>query len=151
MEAKKLTDNCHMITDLYNNKLGLTFAVEDKVLFTHDLEVYSSIEEIAQKFNETVLYTELTSTEISKLDIDGYPIRHEVCFDVKHEDDRISYKSRENSNIEFYAGWWIVSTESQIRLVLSPKSSTITDTSMGPYKNKFDCQTEMNRLKHELS
>lgn len=154
MEAKKLTENCYLISDQYNNRLGLTFKVGDKVLFTYDLEVYDSIEEIARKQNEKVIYTEIASEEKSNKDIEGYPIRHDEFYEVSEQDFNgdtiITYKSREGSTVEFCAGWWVISTDSQLRVTLSPKLSTLSNNCYGPFKNKFDCQAELNRIKNAI-
>lgn len=148
MEAKKLTETCYMITDAYNNKLGLAMIREMGTLFTYDLEFYSSLEHIAEKYNEKLVYTELASSDEVVKEIDGYPIKHDsFCEEEWMDVDKYyAYKTREGSSVVFCAGWWVIATDSIYRASLSPKLSTISDTSIGPFKSRFDCQAEVTRL-----
>jgi hypothetical protein len=150
MEVKKLTDVCYLISDTYGNKLGLGMVRDDVILFTHDLTFYKSFEEIADKFDEKLIYTELTTTDSAKKEIHEYPIKHDVCFEEEHEthDDftTYTYKTREGSNVKFCAGWWVIHTDATYRMVISPKLTTLNPNCHGPFKNKFDCQAEVARL-----
>lgn len=153
MEAKKLTDNCYLVSDSYGNRLGLAMLRGDKVLFTYDVELYDSIEDIANKFNEKLLYTELSSLDTAVKEIDGYPIKHHTIFDLKSETindtETQTYKVREESVVRFCIGWWIISSDSVYRATLSPKTGTVNERCIGPFKNRFDCQAEVTRMNKE--
>ena len=151
MEAKKLTETCYMVTDSYGNELGLAMIRDMGVLFTHDLDFYGSIEALAEKYNEKLFYTELPSSEDVVKEIGGYPIKHDVYCEEEWQDTHYVYKTREGSNVLFCAGWWVISTDSIHRAALSPKLSTVSDTSVGPFKSRFDCQAEVTRLNKEKS
>lgn len=150
MEIKKLIDTCYLVIDGHGNKLGLGLVRNDKIVFTHDLEVYNSFEDIGAKYEERIIYTEIATNEDSTKIIQEFPIKHEMFVDEKFETinnfETYTYKVREESNIRFCAGWWIVSTDSVNRLVISPKTSTLNNFCVGPFKNKFDCQAELTRL-----
>lgn len=147
MEAKKLTNNSYLIADSYGNKLGLAMIVGEKFLFTHDLNLYQSVEDIAVMLNENVVYTELPSNEESKKEIFGYPIKHDQYFNESQTDNFVIYTTRQDSDVYYIAGWWVIGTESVFRATLSPKLKTVNEQSVvGPFKNKFDCQAEVTRL-----
>lgn len=149
MEAKKLTENSYMMTDSYGNKLGLALIRGDTILFTHNMEFYPTLETLAKHFKEKLVYTELASNEESVKDIEGFPTRHDQFFETTNatfkEDQIITYKTREGSNVVYVAGWWAIGTNSTFRTTISPKLSTLTDQSFGPYKSRFDCQNEVTR------
>lgn len=150
MEAKKLTENCFIMTDTYNNRLGLAFVRQDTVLFTYDLEFYNDLGAIADKFNEKLIMTELPSDEESQKELSGFPIKHDVAVDEEtimiDDEPVIIYKTRLDSKVIFCAGWWTVTTGDITRAVLSPKITTLTSESTGPYKTRFDCQAEVAHI-----
>jgi len=146
MEAKKLTTNSHLITDSYGNKLGLTFSMNGSVLFTYDLNKYPSIEDIAKSMDEKLVYTELHTTDKSVKELFGYPIKHDQYFNESQSDNLVIYTTRQESDVYYIAGWWVVGTDSIYRATLSPKLKTVTEDSIGPFKDKFDCQAEVTRL-----
>jgi hypothetical protein len=150
LEAKKLTESCYLISDSYGNKLGLGMIRTGGVLFTYDLEFYENIESIANKFNENLMYTEVHSNESSEKYIEDYPIKHDVFVDSQMETvlefETYTYKIREESNVKFCAGWWVIHTDAVNRAALSPKLTTLTEQCHGPFKSRFDCQAEVTRL-----
>lgn len=152
MEAKKLTNNSHLVSDSYGNKLGLTFQIGKTILFTYDLNKYETMDDIAKHLNEKLVYTELPSNEESSKEIFGYPIKHDQYFNETQSDNLVIYTTRPESEVYYIAGWWVIGTESIYRATLSPKLKTITSECVGPFTNKFDCQAEVTRLnKKKLS
>jgi hypothetical protein len=152
MEAKKLTNNSHLISDSYGNKLGLTFNMGKTILFTYDLNRYETMDDIAKHLNEKLVYTELPSNEESAKELFGYPIKHDQYFNESQTDNLVIYTTRQESDVYYIAGWWVIGTESIHRATLSPKLKTVTEESVGPFTNKFDCQAEVTRLnKKKLS
>lgn len=161
MEAKKLTNNSYMIIDKFNNRLGLAFINDSNVYYSYNDQEYNSIEDIAKSIDETVTYTEIATFEKDKSIIEDYPVRHDIVYDPSHTQVQLSlnnnvwawtYKTREESTIYFCAGWWVILIESSgvYRVSLSPKIKTITDnTSIGPFKDKFTAQAELNRVNNE--
>lgn len=146
MEAKRLTENCHMLIDSHKNRLALVWNIGGSFVKSGSDNIYSSIEEISKEYGENITYTELTDFVEVVTEIDGFPVKHDATFNVTTKNENIIYTSRQGSDVYFCAGWWIIATDSVLRVTLSPKVSTISDTSVGPFKDKFDCQAELNRL-----
>lgn len=153
MEAKKLTDNSYLMQDSHGNRLGLVFIRDDTMLFTHDLEFYPSLDTIAKKFNEKLYITELPADTAQEKEINGYPIKHDMFYSEQHTEHNdkkiVTYKSREKSKVDYVAGWWVITTDSITRATLSPKLSTLSETSIGPYKTRFECQAEVTKINKE--
>lgn len=149
MEAKKLTENSYLMTDSYGNKLGLALIRGETILFTHNMEFYPTLETLAKHFKEKLVYTELASNEDAIKDIEGYPIRHDISLNVEKstfgDEEIITYRTREGSNVVYVAGWWAIGTNSTFRTNISPKLTTLSDQSFGPFKSRFDCQNEVTR------
>lgn len=146
MEAKKLTENSYMLMDKNGTKIGLTFKRGDYIISTHDLsQTFKSIEDIAFMLKENVIYTEIPSNEKEEMRIEGYPIKHKSYYDYKNE-KYITYRLTGNSKIEFVAGWWILHHNTGYYMSLSPKLSTLNEDSVGPFKDGFECKTELARL-----
>lgn len=157
MEAKKLTNNSYMIIDKFNNRLGLAFINDSNVYYSYNDQEYNSIEDIAKSIDETVTYTEIATFEKDKSIIEDYPVRHDIVYDETHTQMKINnttidvwvYKTREESTIYFCAGWWVIPSSGIYRVSLSPKQKTITDKCIGPFKDKFTAQAELNRVNNE--
>lgn len=160
MEAKKLTNNSYMIFDKFNNRLGLAFINDSSVYYSYNNQEYKSIEDIAKSIDETVTYTEIATFEKDKSVIEDYPVKHDIVYDPSHVSISLNnqdimvwtYKTREESTIYFCAGWWVILIENSgvYRVSLSPKQKTITEnTSIGPFKDKFTAQAELNRVNNE--
>lgn len=154
MEAKKLTEQSYLIIDSYGNRLGLAFKEDDSWRFTHDNQLYPMIETIAKKLKEKCVFTELPIEQSVSSEVNEYPIKHDAYFNVTETEVNskmvFTYTTREASTVFFCAGWWVIKTDSVLRVSLSPKLSTINETSVGPFKDKFECQAELNRLNYEL-
>lgn len=139
--------------DSHGNRLGLAMIRNDVVLFTYDLEFYNQLDKIAEKFGEKLYITELPPETTQEKEIEGYPIKHDVFLDVTNskfkDQDIIVYKARSKSNVVYAAGWWVITTDSITRATLSPKLSTLQETSIGPYKTRFECQTEVTKVNKE--
>lgn len=154
MEAKKLTEKSYLIIDSYGNRLGLVFKENDAWRFTHDNQLYPMIETIAKKLKEKCVFTELPVEQAVISNINGYPIKHDAYYNVTdtvvNTKPTITYTTRESSSVQFCAGWWVIKTDSVLRISLSPKHSTINEASVGPFKDKFECQAELNRMNYEL-
>ena len=153
MEAKKLTNSSYLIQDAHGTRLGLALIRNETILFTHDLEFYSQLDDIASRFNEKLYTTELPSDTTQEKEIDGYPIKHDTIYneDVQTFKDKsiITYKQRDKSKVVYAAGWWVITTDSITRATLSPKLQTLSDTSIGPYRTRFECQTEVTKVNKE--
>jgi len=153
MEAKKLTNNSYLITDKFRNRLGLVFEYNDKFFYTYNEEEYNSIEDIAKSIGENLVYTEIASFEDVKSGVDEFPIKHGESFDMSkttlHNNEVWIYRARESSTIWFCAGWWVIPSDSVYRVSLSPKQKTITDDCVGPFKDKFSAQAELNRINND--
>jgi hypothetical protein len=153
MEAKKLTNNSYIIIDKYKNKLGLVFEKDSKFFYTYNNEWYDSIDDIGKSIGEQVAYTEIASFEDVKKGIEDYPIKHDDCIDPKqvliNTKEVWVYRARENSSLIFCAGWWVIPSDSVYRVSLSPKQKTISEDCLGPFKDKFTAQVELNRVNHE--
>lgn len=156
MEAKKLTNNSYMIIDKFKNRLGLVFEKPSgKFFYTYNNQDYSNIEDIAKSIGEELVYTEIAIFEQNKSKIEDYPAKHEIIFDehieMVNNKDVMVYKTREESKIYFCVGWWVIPSPKQdtYRVSLSPKVKTITTDCLGPFKDKFTAQAELNRVNNE--
>ena len=153
MEAKKLTNNSYLLTDKYKNRLGLVFEKDNKFFYTYNSETYDTIDDIAKSIGEKVVYTEIAVFEDTKKGIDDYPTKHNDCIEPKkvliNSKEVVIYRARENSSLWFCAGWWVIPSDSVYRVSLSPKQKTITEDCVGPFKDKFTAQAELNRINHE--
>lgn len=153
MEIKKLTDNCHLVIDGHGNKLGLALSRDAGIFFTYDCDVYEDFNKLAAAFRERAFFTHIAPVDETVSEIDGYPIKHSSFVNNEIEtlfnNEVVTYKMREESSVKFCAGWWILHSDSLSRLALSPKTTTINELSVGPFKNKFDCQAELSRINKE--
>lgn len=149
MKVKKLTDNTFLCINDLNVMVSLVFKRENVYVSTHNGEkVYNNFEEIAKEFAEKNVEFLVENKQIEKItDIKGYPIKHDQAFDIKQENDLITYRMIENGKVMYYAGFWAIETESTWRVSLSPKvTSVLNNKHEGPFKSKMEANFRCNKL-----
>lgn len=149
MEAKKLTENSYLLYDKNGTKIGLAFRRGDNIISTHDTsQVFKSLEDIAFLLKENIVYSEIPNYEKEETKINGFPIKHGTFFSYEEDNTGILYKVRETSNIQFYAGWWVIKTNNSSYMKLSPKSNTVHENEViGPFKEAFECKEQLRQIK----
>ena len=146
MKVLHLTENSWLATSDLVGNIGLVFKRDDCYISTHNSDkVYSSLKEIATEFNEKLSEKSLEEDK-SKLSVFGYPIRHDVMFDPKNDNNIPSYKTKEDSDIRYKAGYWILYTDYKYRVAFCPKESTITEECTGPYKDLFNARVILGNI-----
>lgn len=143
MKARKLTENSFILTSDLGNNVALVFKRDESFISSHDTtQIFLSLEQIAQCFNEKLIFEEVEEKAIEKILFD-YPIKHDF-FIEENEKPFPSYKIKNDSKVVYAAGWWVIPHESGYRLALSPKVLTINNKCYGPYKTKFLANAQMN-------
>lgn len=148
MIAKQLTSNTWLLTLDIGQHFSIVLKRNDQFLSFHDLtKLYDSLEQIAKERHERLIVKEIKKEIAFVNDINGYPVKHTAAlFNIK-QGKIPSYKIRESSNVEYAAGWWVIPFDGGIRTSLSPKLSTLTETSIGPFKTKFDADSALSNKK----
>lgn len=148
MIGKKLTDNSYILTNMLGEKVALVFEREGVFISTHDNSAYESLEAIAKAFSES-FEMEKTKKEVEPIFVSGYPIKHAEAYNIENE-KYPTYGSKLNSKIRYAAGWWIIQRNSSVVSVLSPKITTLDETSCGPYKDSFEANVILSGIKKDI-
>jgi len=143
MFSKKLTNSCTLLTSQLGHHIALVWKRGDHFISSHKPEkTYKSLEEISTEFAEQL--TEKTSDKEEAINqVLNYPIKHDSAFEIS-DTPYPTYKSKENSNVVFAAGWWIVHFSTAYRVGLSPKVSTLDELCQGPFKDKISANINLN-------
>lgn len=145
MFSKKLTDHTYLLTSQLGNHVALVWQRGDLFVSSHKSNVtYNSLDEIAYEFAETLIEKSTDKEEIIN-DVLGYPIKHTEAFEISDIPYPI-YKNKENSNVVFAAGYWVLHNNDAYRVGLSPKVSTIDEMCQGPFKDKFSANVSLNNI-----
>lgn len=156
MIAKRLTENSYLLTNSLNDICSLVLQRGKVYLNTSNLQVYDSLEDIAETYGENkITITEIQEPETFDKEIYEYPIKHGEYYEISETElngnRAYQYKTREGSEVIFVAGWWIVPKGSYNRMVMSPKLTTINEESVGPYKTKFECTAHFTQMNRQLN
>ena len=144
MKARELTENTWLLTNDLNQHISLVFKRENIFISTHSAESYDNLEQIAKEFSEKLIISKNFKEETT-IDVLGFPIKHSKAFDITAE-PYPTYSTTEGSKVRFAAGWWVVPFESGFRSGMSPKTTTLTADSSGPFKTRFDANVTLNNL-----
>lgn len=143
MFAKPLTQNTWLLTSELGHHVSIVWQRENVFVSTHNNEkIYDSLNQIAAEFAETLIEKN-NEKEESINEVLGYPIKHDVAFDIT-EGKYPTYKTKEGSAVVFAAGWWVLHYNGAYRVGLSPKVSTLDDLCVGPHKDKFSANIALN-------
>jgi hypothetical protein len=146
MKLLHLTENSWLATSDMVGNIGLIFKRDDSYISTHNSDkIYTSLKEIADEYHEKLEEKQLEENKIN-LDVFGYPIRHDIMFDPKNDNNVPTYKIKEDSNIRYVAGYWVVYTDYKYRTAFCPKESTISKECLGPYKDLFNARAILNTV-----
>ena len=148
MLSKQLTPNSILLTSDLGHHISLVLKRDDSFISMHNTEkVYKSLEEIAKEFNEKLMVKEEESNNTSDINVFGYPIKHDVAYEQLDGTETAKYPSYTvelGSKTRYAAGWWVLFSEGPLRLALSPKTSTLTNESKGPFMDKFTANVVLN-------
>ena len=150
MKTLQLTENCYLLSSDHHGNVGLVFKRDDMFISTHNSEkIYASLQDIAKEFNEKL--TERTvQEEKSKIEIFGFPVRHSEMFDPQFIDNVPTYKIKEDSDIRYVAGHWVLFSDGKYRTAFCVKESTITPECQGPFKDAFSAKISLNNVNSRL-
>lgn len=147
MIGKQLTENTWLFTSDLGNHVSLVFKRENYYISSHDTsKVFSNLSEIAEEFSEKLIEKSIQD-EKEKIDVFGFPVRHSEIFDARNDDNRPTYKTKEDSDIRYVAGHWVLYAEGKYRTAFCPKESTINENCLGPYRDKFSANITLSNKK----
>jgi hypothetical protein len=147
MQARQLVLKTFILSSDTNQDIGILIMGDNVTLLCKDsLTTYSTLEELESTLGKVEFKYNEDSKEVTKLYIDGYPIKHLSYYNVKHTDSYITYTVTEHSNIKYVAGYVGVSlSDSYMHMILlSVKESTflnVTNNCIGPFKTSEECQS----------
>jgi hypothetical protein len=108
---------------------------------------HKSIDELIQYLGNDVTLEEPAQAEIEKeaAEINGYPIKHEVWYDVLNEGIP-SYTRTKNSAIRYAAGYYALKFTNGWSPSFCPKLSTLSEYEyLGPFKSKLEMQNSISQ------
>ena len=142
MFSKQLSDSCWILTSALGHHVALVWQRDDLFISSHKSDrTYNSLHEIASEFSEYLTEKSADKEEVINKVLD-YPIKHDKAFDIS-ESPYPTYKSKENSNITFAAGYWVMHVNGGYRVSLSPKVSTLDELCQGPFMDKFSANVSL--------
>jgi len=128
------------------NRLGMAYKKQDD---TYQLlgfkglskNTFGSIEDLEQNLNGEIVFEEMINDSLltdEVGDIEGYPIKHDACFDII-SGAQPSYRKKESSGIRFAAGYYALLFNTGWVGSLCPKVVTLQQNQhLGPFKNKLE-------------
>jgi hypothetical protein len=145
MLSKKLTNNTWLLTSDLGHHVSLVWKREDSFISSHNpKKLYKNLEEISTEFAEQLTEKVVDKDEATSMVLD-YPTKHDVAYEISGS-PYPTYKTKENSNVIFAAGYWILHFNGTYRLAISPKISTLDELCQGPYRDKFTANVNLTTI-----
>ena len=150
-KAVVATETSWFIQDEIDKSVGILHRKDDDTylyLSPSEKVLFDEMKDVEKFFKELIFVEEVEEeTEIeeetSVNNIDGYPVKHAMFYDV----EKLSYTTTEGSHVRYMAGYWGIKYKSgnQYLLSLNPKMKTTeTNPSIGPFNDRLICLSEIN-------
>jgi len=129
-------------------RIGLVSQKNNKLLVIGSLnkKTFDNINELKLTLGNLTI-EEPVNDEIEKAagDINGFPIKHNTCFNVEIE-PVASYTKTDVSTVRYAAGYYILKFPNGWTSSFCPKMSTLAEYEFaGPYKTKLEMQNSISQ------
>jgi hypothetical protein len=108
---------------------------------------HETLNDLIQYLGNDVTIEAPTQQEIEKeaAEINGFPIKHDVCYDVQNE-PIANYTRTKNSSIKYAAGYFALKFKHGWTASFCPKLSTLAEYEyLGPFKSKLEMQNSISQ------
>jgi hypothetical protein len=130
-------------------KLAIVSQTPNEIIIIGNIikKKHKSLDDFIKYLNNDVTFEEAAAPETEKeaAEINGYPIKHEVWYDVLNEGIP-SYTRTKNSAIRYAAGYYALKFTNGYSPSFCPKQSTLSEYEyLGPFKSKLEMQNSISQ------
>lgn len=152
MKLIKTTANSWFIQE-DRKTVGILYKKNEGYLFVSPAEklIFADFKEVEKHFGKLKVSDKRANNSV-KLEIGGYPVRHEQMFQVQ-EESKPFYSPADGGKSRYYAGFWALkfNNSHKYQVVLCPKVKTIEEhDGVGPFKSRLECLNESNIMNYQL-
>ena len=108
---------------------------------------HSTFDDLIKYLGNDVTIEQPTELEIEKeaAEINGFPIKHDVSYDIQSE-PIANYARAKNSSIKYAAGYFALKFKTGWTASFCPKLSTLAEYEyLGPFKSKLEMQNSISQ------
>lgn len=144
---KPITETSWILTE-NGDRVGLVSLLENKnyLVLRKTAEEVRSIEDLSKLLGSEVKIEEIdrnvTIEDVPESEVNGYPIKHTLIFNVETVNGITKYTRTQKSNKFFAAGFYGIKYGNNWVISLSPKLETLVqDEYIGPCKTRIEAAT----------
>lgn len=154
MQARPLTDISYMLATDSGERFGIMLNKNEKIelITPESINYFSSLSELEELLGSPVHFVKpVVKNDQPRVEIDGYPIKHEEFYSVEEIDGINTYRGSPNSKVRWVPGWWGIRFTRGFIGFFCPKLATLAGNEfIGPFKNKFDTEHAVKLKNREL-
>lgn len=149
-KLKPITENS-WILHTNGNKLGMLIQNANgyKVIGSLDRKAFDNLEDLSQFLGGKITVEDVEQEQESEIsDVDGYPIKHPMAYDIQLE-TYPSYTKVEHSSTRYAAGYYGVQFPNGWVSSYCPKITTLEDNKwIGPFRTRLEMLNAITQQKN---